>query len=250
MKDYEKLDDITKNWYKPERFSPALDNRHKILYKFMGEVKNKIVLEVGFGAGELLMGLAKKGAMGTGIDISSIAVSKMKDYIDDNSIGNISVFQMSATEMEFDQKFDIIILMDVLEHIENDEGVIEKCYSLLNNSGSILMNVPCNMSLWSNEDELYGHYRRYQLEELVNKFSKYGFELSVYRYSEGLFFKIKNLYKAVFRIEGTADTEGLKNYSFFDNLRVISKLFFILDDLWSKIFKDGASIFVKFQKKY
>lgn len=61
---------------------------------------------------------------------------------------------------------DIILAMDVLEHIENDYSALEEWVKTLKLGGLILITVPAFMHLWSNHDTFLGHYRRYKKSEL------------------------------------------------------------------------------------
>lgn len=75
-------------------------------------------------------------------------------------------------------------LFDVLEHIEDDLGFLKRCAHLLQNGGRIYVGVPAYNCLWSHEDVLAGHFRRYTLKnlcallescELVTEFATYIF---------------------------------------------------------------------------
>jgi hypothetical protein len=57
-------------------------------------------------------------------------------------------------------------LFDVLEHIEDDVGFLRKLYALQPRSARIYLTVPALQPLWSNEDRLAGHRRRYSLKHL------------------------------------------------------------------------------------
>ena len=57
-------------------------------------------------------------------------------------------------------------LFDVIEHIENDGGFLESVHGLLNRGGRLYATVPAYSALWSREDVLAGHYRRYTLKEI------------------------------------------------------------------------------------
>lgn len=75
-------------------------------------------------------------------------------------------------------------LFDVLEHIENDDEFLDKVYKVLKPGGIFILTVPAYRLLWSNEDEYYGHFRRYRLNSLKKKLCSYGFRVE---YSSYLF---------------------------------------------------------------
>ena len=66
-------------------------------------------------------------------------------------------------------------LFDVLEHIENDDAFLKVLCRLLIPGGKIYISVPAYQVLWSNEDKLGGHFRRYTLKLLEKKLTQSGF---------------------------------------------------------------------------
>jgi len=63
-------------------------------------------------------------------------------------------------------KFDLVCMLDVLEHIENDEGALLRAGQLLCPSGRMLVTVPAYSWLWSAHDDMHHHYRRYTAKML------------------------------------------------------------------------------------
>jgi SAM-dependent methyltransferase len=65
------------------------------------------------------------------------------------------------------EQFDLILLMDVLEHIENDQETFQKLFlHNLKPGGIVLITVPAFDFLWSKHDEILQHKRRYNLKEI------------------------------------------------------------------------------------
>jgi SAM-dependent methyltransferase len=59
-------------------------------------------------------------------------------------------------------KFDLVLMLDVLEHVENDRAaLLDGVSSFLEPRGWLLVSVPAGESLFSRHDELLGHKRRY-----------------------------------------------------------------------------------------
>lgn len=63
--------------------------------------------------------------------------------------------------------FDIVMALDVLEHVEDDMQACQTLFDVLKPQGWLLVTVPANPWLWSEFDELNGHYRRYTKRELA-----------------------------------------------------------------------------------
>jgi SAM-dependent methyltransferase len=60
-----------------------------------------------------------------------------------------------------DEKFDAIIYIDVIEHIEDDAAELQRAYHYLKDGGVLMILVPAHQFLFSAFDSAIGHYRRY-----------------------------------------------------------------------------------------
>lgn len=80
------------------------------------------------------------------------------------------------------QKFDCIVCLNVLEHIEKDDKALQNMQSLLNKKGILVLLVPAHVYLYNKIDRRLKHYRRYEKDILQGKFEKAGFKfLSIRR---------------------------------------------------------------------
>jgi hypothetical protein len=68
---------------------------------------------------------------------------------------------------EFRARFDLVLLFDVLEHIEDESGFLQSVKFHMAESGTLLINVPAHQSLFSDYDRAAGHIRRYSLNQLA-----------------------------------------------------------------------------------
>ncbi len=75
--------------------------------------------------------------------------------------------------------YDLIIIIDVLEHIEDDSCALEKMKGLLNKGGYIMASFPIKMTEWRWDDDNYGHYRRYEIDEVNEMFNSNGLKLEI-----------------------------------------------------------------------
>jgi len=79
--------------------------------------------------------------------------------------------------------YDVALCFEVLEHIENDLVFMEQINKTLENGGTFCGSVPCYMSKWQAVDELAGHYRRYEADELRLKLERAGFsDIQIHTY--------------------------------------------------------------------
>ena len=84
---------------------------------------------------------------------------------------------MDAKRIPFRDHFDLIGAFDVIEHIEDDEAVLDEARRALRPMGGILLTVPQHRWLWSPVDVFAGHVRRYRRKELIAKLEAAGFEV-------------------------------------------------------------------------
>lgn len=70
-----------------------------------------------------------------------------------------------------------MVLLDVLEHIEDDRGMLGTIYDGLAKGGKLLVTVPAFTCLWSSEDDAAGHFRRYKRKALRKLMEDAGFNV-------------------------------------------------------------------------
>ena len=63
------------------------------------------------------------------------------------------------------EMFDIVLLMDVLEHIEDAAGALRYAADHCKPGGYLFVTLPALMALWSRHDEFLGHHHRYNLDD-------------------------------------------------------------------------------------
>ncbi len=78
---------------------------------------------------------------------------------------------------DYDEPIQQCMLLDVLEHIEDDSGVLCELHTKMPVGGILLLTVPALSMLWSSEDEAAGHYRRHHLPQLCNLLEGNGFKV-------------------------------------------------------------------------
>jgi trans-aconitate methyltransferase len=85
--------------------------------------------------------------------------------------------QMDARHIPYESELDAIGAFDVLEHIEEDEAVLQQICKALKPGGNAFITVPQHRWLWSAVDEFACHVRRYDVKELHEKVCRAGFEV-------------------------------------------------------------------------
>ena len=120
------------------------------------------ILEIGAGRGDFTGAFATLGHV-TATELSEETLSTLKSRFHGNSNVEVRSFDLFADHSE---KFDTVILINVLEHIRDDQSALASIYGLLNPGGRVVLYVPAFWLLYSRFDNSIGHYRRYRLREL------------------------------------------------------------------------------------
>ena len=119
--------------------------------------KNLQILEIGCGTGGLTKNLVEYGNV-TAFDISSDAV----EYCKNAGLKNVFVMDIKDFDpKDYKRKFDLVLALDVLEHIQDDIDAMKKIKQVLKKDGLFFVNVPAHKFLWSEHDEALENKRRY-----------------------------------------------------------------------------------------
>lgn len=132
------------------------------------------LLEVGCGTGFVLTGI--QTALPDVKLYGSEIFTQGLNFASQRSPG-VTLFQMDARQIPFDQEFDGVCAFDVLEHIDDDETVLKQLFQAVKPGGGLILTVPQHQFLWSIVDERAFHKRRYSRQELVEKVKQAGFAI-------------------------------------------------------------------------
>lgn len=122
------------------------------------------------------------------------------------------------------KKSDAIFSSNVLEHIEDDIGVLDSMKNNLKEGGRIYLYLPAKMMLWSQLDEAVGHYRRYEVRELKEKCERAGMKVIKIHYSDSVGF-FASLFMKVVGYNSAGGIGSPKSLQFYDRcLFPISKI--------------------------
>lgn len=87
------------------------------------------------------------------------------------------LIQADITALPFRERFHVVGLFDVLEHLPDDLGVLRDLLGVLVPGGRLLVTVPAHRWLWSYFDEVAHHCRRYDGNELPEKLTAAGYHV-------------------------------------------------------------------------
>jgi SAM-dependent methyltransferase len=166
---YGPLNDFEENsfWF-DHRMEIILSAYHKY-FEF-----SKNFLEIGCGTGFVLSRLRSfyPDKQFSGADILPRGLIEAR-----KRCPNVTFFQIDARNMPFVDEFDVIGAFDVIEHIDEDEHFLSQLYQAVKPGGGILLTAPQYAWLWTEEDRLMHHVRRYYKRDLIQKLFKSGFTL-------------------------------------------------------------------------
>lgn len=114
---------------------------------------------------------------GTGADIAAFPARYERHGIDSSAtaIGfakerhhgvRFEVASLPGAATETIERADLVLLCDVLEHVEDHARFLDWLLATMKPDAHLLLTVPADMRLWSPHDEVYGHFRRYTAESL------------------------------------------------------------------------------------
>ncbi len=155
--------------YYPPRF---LFRRYEILKRLK---KGYYFLEIGPGNLYLSKDLLRYFVKGTLVDYN-LYVKDIYDDLEKSIRRRLDLIVEDFTSFQFELKFDCVVACEVIEHVEQDQEVIKKIYNLLNDRGQVVLSVPSRHKFWSKHDEIVGHLRRYEKQEIKDMLLKENFK--------------------------------------------------------------------------
>ena len=147
-KEIEKFSKMASEWWNPEGKFKPLHKFNPIRIKYIKQniinnfkLKNKTkplsgisILDIGCGGGLLSEPMARMGASVTGIDASDKNIKIAKLHSKKNKL-KISYLCSSPEKLKLKKKFDVILNMEIVEHVEDIDFFLKSCSKLLKKNG-------------------------------------------------------------------------------------------------------------------
>ncbi|HEU4344190.1 MAG TPA: class I SAM-dependent methyltransferase [Candidatus Binatia bacterium] len=131
---------------------------------------NRRGLDIGCGTGYTASVLDSEWHM-TGIDLSPESL----DLCHKRGLNRLCRVDLTHFVLPFKTaSMDLVLALDVIEHIEDDSRALAECNRILKEGGLLIVTVPAYMALWSPWDEALGHKRRYTTSTLIAAANKSG----------------------------------------------------------------------------
>ncbi len=155
-------------------------NKDRIFKKL---IKGDKILEIGCGSGSLIKSLSRDGREIIGLDISEEYLELAKKKCEGL---NVTLIKEDILEFDTEEKFDSIVMLGVIEHIEDDVALLKKINKWLVPGGELYILTSAYPRLYSKYDENIGHYRRYSKKGLSNTLKEGGFSTKKVKYWDAL----------------------------------------------------------------
>ena len=151
-KEIEKFSKMAEEWWNPNGKFKPLHKFNPIRIRYIKEnimtdlkiikkdkpLKGLSILDIGCGGGLLSEPLSRLGANVVGIDASNKNIKIAKSHLKKSKL-NIKYFKTSPEKFKTKKKFDVILNMEIVEHVENISTFINVCSKFLNKSGTMFV---------------------------------------------------------------------------------------------------------------
>lgn len=205
---YQEMDELEKfHWW----FLYRQNILKFILKKYLIHLsKDAKIVDIGCGTGGNIQLLNKNYNNIYGIDNNESAIK----YCREKNLKNITKGDLPNLEGLEDNSADLILLFDVLEHVDKDDLALSVIKNKLKTGGFILLTVPAFSFLWSQHDEDFHHKRRYNIKQLKKMLKSLDFKIIKSSYLYFLLFPLilfMRFIKKIFKSYSSADDFKLNN---------------------------------------
>lgn len=165
---------------------------------------NPRILDLGCGTGFNLQHLHALGfTKVTGLDVASEAIDFCRGR------GFSRLVRADGARLPFQSgSFELVLALDLIEHIADDGSALAEIARVLTPGGAVVLFTPAFRFLWSGQDEVSHHFRRYTSPELRRKLITAGFSIEKLSYANMLLFPLVWAGRTALRIRGWVASEN------------------------------------------
>ncbi len=167
-------DAVHQHWY--------YKNKARMLQRLLPHDFNRVVMDVGSGSGFFPKHLAEQGL----IDRALCVDIGYHDNRDEDHAGANLLFRNAPEYCDA----SAVLFMDVLEHVEDDAGLLNSYRSMVPDNAVSIITVPAFNFLWSGHDVFLAHYRRYTVRTLTETIVRAGYRPIQVHFYYGLVFPL------------------------------------------------------------
>jgi len=189
--------DSTHWWYRARR-----DILADFLTREGNLPKDARILEIGCGTGHNLPMLAQFGT------VEAIEIDPAAREIASQRLGKpVGAAPLPALTGVERGAYDLVAVLDVVEHIEDDVAALKAMAECLKPGGKILITVPAHQWLWSAHDTVNHHHRRYSKASLAKAIGAAGLKSRKLGYFNSLLFPLAAASRIAGRLTGKDDSD-------------------------------------------
>jgi 2-polyprenyl-3-methyl-5-hydroxy-6-metoxy-1,4-benzoquinol methylase len=159
------------------------------------------VLDVGAGTGSVTQHLVE-GRYVVATDLTESSVEAMRRRF--HGLDSVEVHKADLRTWDPGRRFDSVLMVNVLEHIRDDVGVLSSLQRFLGPGGSIVIYTPALNGLFGRWDDYAGHFRRYSKWRLGEVFRQASLDTVELRYVNLLAIPAWILFSPVMSVDGDA----------------------------------------------
>jgi SAM-dependent methyltransferase len=189
--------DTTHWWYRARR-----DILADYITRHAGLPKDAHILEIGCGTGHNLPMLARFGTVDA-IEIDPAARAVATQRLG-RAIGDAPLPALPGVPRGH---YDMIAVLDVVEHIDDDVAALRAMADCLKPGGHILITVPAHQWMWSAHDVVNHHHRRYSKATLAKAIGDAGLRHNGLRWFNSLLFPVAAAARIAGRLSGRDDSD-------------------------------------------
>ncbi|WP_294123981.1 class I SAM-dependent methyltransferase [Sphingomonas sp.] len=173
-----------------------------VIERIVKPPKGARILELGAGTGHNLEMLSRFGEVeASELDpvARGIASERLGRTVIEAALPDLSMFPAGA--------YDMVALLDVLEHVTDDQGSLAAIFDRLKPGGALLLTVPINPWMWSAHDVAHHHHRRYRKAEIRQLALDAGYEIELMSPFNSLLFPPIAAVRLVGKLTGKDDSD-------------------------------------------
>lgn len=170
----------------------------RALQQLIGTLKVECVLDIGAGSG-----IFSRRLLDAGICQKAVCIDPAypQEYTELHHNKPITFLRSVQTKSPATTSPELVLMMDVLEHVEDDLAFLHQYTATMRPGSKILITVPAFQFLWSGHDVFLEHYRRYTGSRLKSVVQQAGIKIIALRYFFGLLLPVVVLLRLVNRIQ-------------------------------------------------
>ena len=173
-----------------------------VIERIVRPPKDARILELGAGTGHNLAMLSRFGRVeASELDpiARQLASERLGRPVVEAALPDLSMFPADS--------YDLVALLDVLEHVSDDKGSLHAIYQLLKPGGALILTVPINPWMWSAHDVAHHHHRRYRKKEIRKLAEDAGFSIDLISPFNSLLFPPIAAVRLVGKLTGKDDSD-------------------------------------------